>query len=122
MGSHPANLALRFILAIAALVAMGLWVWRQGEGATRLVYAALVPLGAATIWGVFAVPGDPSRSGLAPIPVPGVLRLSIEIAFFSFAVWALSNLGKNVLAATMAAVVTVHYVISYDRIAWLLRT
>ena len=121
MSSHPANLAIRFFLEVAALVAMGFWAWRQGEGTTRYVYAALVPLAAAALWGIFAVPGDPSRSGSAPVAVAGTLRLGIEVAFFAFAVWALYQLGSTTLAIMLAAAVTVHYAVSYERLAWLLR-
>jgi hypothetical protein len=121
MGSHPANWAIRFVLEIAALIAMGFWAWQQGEGATRYVFGALVPLVAATLWGVFAVPGDPSRSGSAPVAVSGALRLGIEAAFFAFAVWALYQLGSTALSATMATALAVHYAVSYDRVAWLLR-
>ena len=34
------------------------------------------------IRGVFAVPDDPSRSGSAPIAVPGLARLTLEAAVF----------------------------------------
>lgn len=121
MGSHPANLALRFFLELAARVAMGVWAWRQGEGATSYVFAALVPLAAAALWGIFAVPGDPSRSGSAPVAVPGAVRLGIEAAFFAFAVWALLQLGSISLAVTMMVALAVHYAVSHGRVAWLLR-
>jgi len=122
MGSHPANLAIRFFLELSALVAMGWWGWRQGEGTTRYVFAALVPLAAAALWGIFAVPGDPSRSGSALVAVPGALRLGLEAAFFAFAVWGLYQVGSVALARTMAAALAVHYAASYDRLAWLLRS
>jgi Protein of unknown function (DUF2568) len=122
MGSHPVNLAIRFFLELMALVAMGFWGWRQGGSMTRYVLAALVPLAAAALWGIFAVPGDPSRSGSALVAVPGALRLGLEAAFFAFAVWALYRLGNISLARTMAAALAVHYAVSYDRLAWLLRS
>jgi hypothetical protein len=49
----------------------------------------LIPLLAATAWGVFNVKGDPSRSGKAPVPVPGIVRLLLELAFFGSATLAL---------------------------------
>jgi hypothetical protein len=122
MGSHPVNLAIRFLLELAALLAMGFWGWRQGGSTTRYVFAALVPLAAAALWGIFAVPGDPSRSGSALVAVPGALRLGLEAAFFAFAVWGLYQLGSVALARTMAAALAVHYAVSYDRLAWLLRS
>ena len=68
MGSHPINLALRFLLELSALFAMGVWGWRYSEGWLRFVLALSIPIIAAVLWGTFAVPDDPSRSGGAPIP------------------------------------------------------
>ncbi|MBN2245139.1 MAG: DUF2568 domain-containing protein, partial [Candidatus Aminicenantes bacterium] len=37
------------------------------------------------LWGTFRVPGDSSSSGKAPIPIPGFLRLFLELVIFSLA-------------------------------------
>jgi hypothetical protein len=121
MGSHPINLALRFLLEIAALVAIGYWGWSQNDGLLRFVLVIGAPLIAAILWGTFAVPDDPSRSGKAPVPVPGIVRLVLELAIFAFAAWALYDTGNVVLSLILATVVVIHYALSYDRIAWLLR-
>jgi hypothetical protein len=121
MGTHPVNLAFRFLLEMSALVIMGLWGWRQRDDGFRLVFALVVPLFAVALWGVFAVPNDPSRSGSAPVPVPGTLRLALECGFFGFAVWALGDLGLVRLAAIFGAAAVLHYLLSYDRIGWLMR-
>jgi len=121
MGFHPANLAIRFLLELSALAAMGFWGWRQSDDPERYALALIVPLVAATVWGVFAVPGDRSRSGKAPVAVPGAVRLGVEVAFFAFAVYALHEVGSKPLSAILAVVVCVHYAVSYDRITWLLR-
>ena len=63
MGSHPINLAIRFLLEITALITMGFWGWRQSEGWFRYILALIIPILAAVVWGTFAVPNDPSRSG-----------------------------------------------------------
>jgi hypothetical protein len=120
MGSHPVNLAVRFVLELSALVAMGFWGWHQGDGGVRIALGVGIPLLAAAVWGTLAVPGDPSRSGSAPLPVPGVLRLVIELVFFSFATWVLYHMGAARLSALLGVVVALHYVASYDRIQWLL--
>jgi hypothetical protein len=65
MGSNPINLVIRFLLELSALMAMGFWGWNQGKGAFRFVLAFGIPIIAALVWGVFAVPDDPSRSGNA---------------------------------------------------------
>lgn len=121
MGSHPVNLAVRFLLEIAALVAIGYWGWSQHDGILRYLLAIGGPILAAVLWGTFAVPDDPSRSGKAPVPVPGILRLALELAIFAFATWALYDAGSSLLALILAVIVVGHYALSYDRIAWLLK-
>jgi hypothetical protein len=121
MSQNPINLGIRFLLEIAALVALGYWGWVAHDGVLRWLLAAGLPLLAAVLWGTFAVPGDRSRSGGAPVPVPGAVRLLLELAFFGAAAWALYDAGATLLAWVLAGVVVVHYAVSYDRIAWLLR-
>jgi len=120
MGTHPLNLGLRFILEIAALVATGMWGWRQTDSWLRFILALGIPILLAVIWGTFAVPDDPSRSGNALIVTPGLIRLIIEIAFFAFATWSLYTIGYRNPAMIFAGIVVVHYLMSYDRISWLL--
>ena len=121
MGSHPLNLALRFLLEIAALVAIGYWGFSLNAGIWRIIIGLGGPLLAAALWGTFAVPEDPSRSGKAPVPVPGILRLVLELALFGFAAWALYDAGSPVPALILFIITVIHYVLSYDRVAWLIR-
>ena len=121
MGSNPINLAVRFILEIAGLVALGWWGWNQAEGILRFVLAIGVPILAAVLWGTFAVPDDPSRSGEARVPVPGIVRLLLELAFFAFTTWSLFAMDVTTLGWIYGIAVVVHYVVSYDRVAWLVR-
>lgn len=111
-----ANAVLRFILEVAALVLLSLWGW---ESAGWLLGLGL-PIIAAAVWGIFNVPGDPSRSGKAPVPVPGSVRLVIEGAIFiaaTAAAWAVFG----ILPATLFVVVVAsHYARSGARIRWLL--
>lgn len=109
------------MLELIALAAMGLWAWKQSDNWMRFVLVLGVPIIAAAIWGTFAVPDDPSRSGAAPIVVSGIVRLAIEFAFFGFAVWIFYDLGYLRFSWILGIVITLHYVISYDRILWLLR-
>jgi hypothetical protein len=51
MGSHPINLAIRFLLELSALLAMGVWGWRQSEGWLRFVLALGIPIIVAVVWG-----------------------------------------------------------------------
>lgn len=121
MGSHPINLAVRFILEITALIMIGVWGWNQSDDWLRFLLAFGSPIILAAIWGTFAVPNDPSRSGNAPVAVRGNLRLAIELAFFTIATYAIYELGYSTLAIVYGAIVVIHYLISYDRIKWLMK-
>ncbi len=116
MSKHPINLLVRFLLELSAWAAVGLWGWQRGDGITRYIFTILMVLLFTILWGIFRVPNDPGR---APVPVPGLVRLMLEAAEFSFAVWALFNIGWSTLAWVLATVLIIHYVVSYDRIIWL---
>jgi hypothetical protein len=121
MGSNPINLAVRFILEILSLLALAWWGWSQFEGALSFVLALGIPILAAVIWGTFAVPGDPSRSGTAIVPVPGIVRLLLELVLFGLATWSLFAMEVTTLSWLFGVAVLIHYFVSYDRIAWLVR-
>jgi len=118
LGSHPLNLGLRFLLELAALAAAGRWGWQKTDGWPRYALAAGFPLVIAALWGTFRVLGDP---GPAPVAVPGALRLAFELAVFVFAVWALADARSGGLAWAMGIITGLHYIVSYDRVLWLLR-
>lgn len=118
MNNHPINLALRFLLELAALVAMGYWGWTQHQGVWRLAWGVGLPLLAAVMWGTFRVPNDP---GNAPVAVPGLVRLLLELIFFASAVWLLALAGRSWGAVILGLLVIIHYLVSYDRFFWLLK-
>jgi hypothetical protein len=120
MSKNPINLAVRFLLEIAALLAIGHWGWRQASGAASYLLAVGMSLVAAVVWGTFRVPGDASASGRARVAVPGLVRLAIELGMFGFAAWALLSEGATALGWIFGGVALLHYVVSYDRIGWLL--
>lgn len=121
MGSNPINLGVRFLLELAALIIFGFWGWSISEGGLRFVLAILFPVLAAILWGTFAVIDDPSRSGKAPVPVPGLIRLILEILFFTLAAIAFFQIGNENYARIFTGVVVIHYLLSYDRVIWLLQ-
>ena len=114
-----ANLALRFILELCALAALSYWGFQTGRGwLLKTILGVGIPLLVAFAWGTFRVPNDPGR---APVPVPGPLRLLLELAVFGGAVAALAAAGRPSLAWVLGLVVLVNYALLYDRLAWLLR-
>ncbi len=114
------NLALRFGIEVACLVALGAAGWRlTDDTAQRTVLAITLPLIAVVAWTVFNVPGDTSRSGAAPVVVPGAIRLAVELAVIGGGVVALAA-WRPTVAAALGVVTIVHYVASIERLQWLL--
>lgn len=118
MGNHPVNLALRFMLELAALYFIGRWGWVRFYGVWRYVFAIGLPLIAATIWGVFRVPND---GGAPVVQVPGAIRLLIEAVFFGFATWGLFDSGATTTGWIFGGITLLHYILSYDRIQRILK-
>jgi hypothetical protein len=121
MSENPLNQALRFLLELTAIVVFGAWGHSLNESGTRFVLALLFPLLFALLWGIFAVRGDPSRSGKTIVRTPGIIRLLMELLLFGAATWMLFNLGKDRLGWILGSVTLLHYIVSYDRLAWLIK-
>ncbi len=115
------NAGLRFLLELAALFTVGYWAWHQDFGAIRFILAIVGPVLFAAIWYTFNVKNDPSRSGKAPVPVPGLARLAIELVLFALAVIAAFGSMSNLIGVVFAVALLIHYVASYKRIAWMAR-
>ena len=116
------NLGLRFGVELSALTALGLAAYRATSGPLQWVAAIAAPLAAGTIWGVFNVLDDPSRSGKAPVEVPGWLRLGIELTILGAGIFAAAYAGQPLLATGLAILLALHYATSWPRVEWLIRT
>ena len=121
MNETSPNLILRFVLEVVAFFAIGYWGWLATDTPGNYVLAIGLPVLAAAVWGVFNVPGDPSRSGKAPVPVPGWLRLLLELTILGAGAYALyASIGW--IAGMVFVVLTgIHYATSTDRLQWLLQ-
>jgi hypothetical protein len=123
VGSTPGwNLGLRLVLELVAFAGFAVLGWELGgDGLLAAAPAVLSLLAAATVWGVFAVPGDPSRSGKAPVPVPGVVRLVLELAVFLGGAAGFAVVGQRLVTVLFCAALVVHLVFSVPRLKWLVR-
>jgi hypothetical protein len=92
-----------------------------GHGPLGWVAAIGVPLVAAAAWGTFAVPRDPSRGGKVPVPVPGSVRMALEMAVFYGAAASLASLHWWDWFDAFIAAFVVHHVGARARILWVLR-
>lgn len=117
MSNHPINLTLRFFLELAAWASMGYWGFTRFDGILRWLIGLGLPILAMAIWGTFRYPNDPKQP---PVAVPGWLRLLIEALTFGGAAFLLYHANRPTLALAFAVIVAVHYLVSYDRVRWLL--
>ncbi len=120
MSQNGVNLAIRLLLEVAAVVGLfrlGLWL---ADGPLGGLLALLLSIGSATVWGLFNVPGDRSRSGRAPVRVPGAIRLLVEFVVLGGGAVGWFFAGPSWLAWTYSIILVLHYLASWDRVGWLL--
>ena len=98
----------------------GYWAFLKIEAFKKLVLIGL-PLVLATIWGVFNVPNDPSRSGKAVVKVNGIIRLVIELVLFGFGSFFFYDLNKPIHAIYFSLAFILHNIVGYQRILWLVK-
>lgn len=115
------NLALRFLLELAALTGLGAAAWKLGLGSGRWIAVVAVPVAAAVVWGLFNVLDDPSRSGAAPIEVDGLVRLVLELVILGGGAAAVAFAARPELGILFALAIVGHYLVSVDRVAWLVQ-
>jgi Protein of unknown function (DUF2568) len=95
------NLALKFLLELAALAAIGLWGASIADGAPAVVLAIGLPAVAAGLWGAFAAPKAPRR-------LPLRLRAPFELGVFALATLALWQAASAAWAEAFASIVVVN--------------
>jgi hypothetical protein len=113
----PVHLAIRFLLELAMLVGVGWAGWHLW----RYPGAILAVLAAGTLWGVFGTPGDGTR-GAAVVDTPGPLRLLLELGLFATAGYGYWVGWSRAASETFLTVAALHYVITWERNWWLLRS
>jgi hypothetical protein len=117
------QMILRFVLEMASLVAWGLTGWELAgdgwAGVLRWLSALVAVSVAAGLWGTFRVDGDSGGENDAPVTVPGAVRLAIELVVLLGAAVAVTWAGETVFGVVLGVLVTVHYLTTIDRVAWL---
>jgi hypothetical protein len=96
--TQSANLAVRFLLELSALAALGYWGAQTGGSlALRIALAIAAPVAAAVVWGTYGAPAAPLR-----LRRPG--RLALEAVIFGLAALGLAA-GHPHLAITFLTAV-----------------
>ncbi|MFF0542167.1 YrdB family protein [Nocardia thailandica] len=120
MSLNPVLLGVRFLLELTALASFGVYGWRAFDTPWRYLLVVALPLAAALLWGVFALPDDPSRGGDVPVPVSGPVRLLVEFAVLFGGAAALWGAGLPGAALVSTAVLVGYHLLAWDRVLWLL--
>ena len=99
------NLAIRFLLELCVLAAVGYWGFKTGSGWFLKVLLGIgAPLLIAIIWGMFAAPK-------APYHLQGFLLFALEAVVFGSGAAALYAVEHYTLAWTLAIVVIVNRIL-----------
>jgi Protein of unknown function (DUF2568) len=98
---RAANLALKFVLELAAIAAFAYWGSTAGGGLLSVLLTILAPVVAVVLWGVFAAPRSERRLALGA-------RVPFELGVFGLAVVALVAADAPVAAVVLAGVVVVN--------------
>ena len=115
------NLILRFLLETVAFISPAFYIASITSSYLSIILPILTTLTLAAIWGIFAVPNDPSRSGKTVVKTPGWIRLILEQCIFTFGAYCIWQLGYETTAWVFLGVVVVHNLMFWERNAWLVR-
>jgi hypothetical protein len=104
---QSANVALRFILELCALIAFGYYGFRTGTGrAAQIALGIGVPLIVAVMWIMFGAPGAAYELG-------DPWHLGLEIVFFGGAAVALAAAGRRPLALVFGTLAVINRALMY---------
>ncbi|MGC5326004.1 YrdB family protein [Brevibacillus sp. SYSU BS000544] len=101
------NLALRFLLELCALAAVGYWGFKTGSNVfLRYCLGIGAPLLIAVVWGALGSPN-------APISLPPLPHLLLEIVIFGLPALALYAVGKPFWALVYGFVAIINRILMF---------
>ncbi len=101
-----ANLALRFLLELVAIVAVGYWGYQAASGPMRLVLAIGAPIVLIALWALVIAPG-------ANNPIPQNVRVLLGSAVLLGAAGLLFVAGQPTAAIVLAILVVLNTVLIF---------
>lgn len=97
----PVNLAVKFLLELAAFAALAYWGASTGHGAWAVLLAIAAPVAAVIVWALFCAPRARRR-----LPAPA--RVPLELSVFGLAAAGLAAAGSVQLAITFGIMVVLN--------------
>jgi hypothetical protein len=101
---QQANLLVKFLLELAALVAFGWWGSSVGNGVVPVVVAIGLPIVVAVLWALLAAPRASRR-------LPIRVRLPFELGVFALATLAFAGGGSAAAAVVFACIAAANAVL-----------
>ena len=102
-----ANVALRFLLELCILAALGYWGFKTGQNLLAKIGLGIgVPILAAVVWGLLGAPGSPWQ-------LHDPWHLILELVLFGAAAVALFASGQRVLGVAFALVFVLNRALMY---------
>jgi hypothetical protein len=98
---RTANLALKFLLELAAIAALAYWGATAADGVLAVVLAVGAPALFIVLWGRFAAPRAAHR-------LPSRSRIPFELGLFALAALALVLARSPLLAGAFAVLIVVN--------------
>lgn len=98
---RAANLALKFLLELAAIALLATWGARTGHGVVSVILAIAAPAVMIVVWGRYAAPRASRR-------LPARLRIPLELTVFAAAGVLAYLAGLRALAVAFGVVVVVN--------------
>lgn len=105
------NLALKFVLELAALSAFAFWGAETGSGVWGAVLAVALPGAFVLLWGRFAAPRAPQRLSV-------VSRVPFELALLGLACPALVGIGATAPAIAFACALVINVAGAFTLRQW----
>lgn len=93
-----ANLALKFLLELAAIGAFAYWGAMTGSGPLAILLAIAAPMAVIIVWGLFLAPRAKRK-----LPLPA--RIPAELIVFGLAAASLAAVGSPIAAGVFGIVV-----------------
>ncbi len=104
---RAANLALSFLLELGMLAAFGYWGYHASDTIwIEIVLGSILPVAAASIWGVFMAPK-------AKIPLRQIPHLLLALVLFGLATTALFASNQPAVALVFGILVVLNQTLTY---------
>jgi hypothetical protein len=96
-----------FLLEVALLIIAGYWGFQQGENVLmKYVFAIILPVFIAILWGIFAAPKSKKR-------LKNPFRIIFKLTLFSLAVFFSYQMGLLLLAIIIAIITCINLVMAF---------